>query len=72
MLQPHYAVCIQLPRPATVEVAEAELPIDGCGPPVFACEPLADLCADAATWLQPACHNQEVLNHQADVKTPQV
>lgn len=63
---------MHLPHPVTVEVAEAEPPIDGCGPPVSACGPPVDLYAGAAAWLQPACHNQGVLDHQADVKNRQV
>jgi hypothetical protein len=65
------SVCMHLPHPVTVEVAEAELPTDGCGPQGSACGPPVDLCAGAATWLQLTCHNQGVLDHQADEKTLQ-
>ena len=63
---------MHLPHPVIVEAAEVELPIDGCGPPGSACVPPVDLCAGAAIWLQPTCHNQGVFDHQADAKTLQV
>jgi len=66
-----YFIHIYSPHPATVEVAEAEPPVDGYGPLVFACGPPVDLYAGAAVLLQPACHNQGALGHQADVQTPQ-
>ena len=63
---------MHLPRPIIVEAVEVELPIDGCGPPGSACVPPVDICAGAATWLQPTCHNQRIFDHKADAKTLQV